>query len=64
MFDKCIIESWKSQAQSGKPFPPETVLAMIHHIEAQDKIMDDMERELEHRDYMDEIEEKRELKNA
>jgi hypothetical protein len=53
MLNEDVISGWKFLAEQGTLFHPETVLALIQHIEEQNKIIESMTCEIELRDYID-----------
>lgn len=58
-----VIADWKHQAQENKIPMAEIILALIEHIGEQNKILDLLERELEHRDYIDMQNENRSMRD-
>jgi hypothetical protein len=52
MLNEDVISGWKFLAEQGTLFHPETILALIQHIEEQNKIIEGLTCELELRDYI------------
>lgn len=65
MLSQETLDSWKVLAKlPNKMFHPEVVLALLAHIEQQDKNILTLQRELDHNDYMDQQQQYRDLKNG